>query len=80
MGQLKRRIEKEYDYEMGLPEILSIIDDAKKEFPKCRTWNQFVENMKEADVWYDVLDNKQIGVLLDWMLKFMEIHEKWFGE
>lgn len=38
-GELKKRIAKEYDCEMGLPEILAIIDEAEKEFPTLSAWN-----------------------------------------
>jgi len=40
-------------------------------FPRNETWDFFVEAMKYADVWYDVIDSKEVGEILDYMYKIM---------
>lgn len=42
-----------------------------KPFPRNKTWDQFVEDMKEADVWYNVLDSPEEGEILDYMFEIM---------
>lgn len=42
----------------------------KSDFPRNETWDQFVEDMKEADVWYNVLD-EGVGEVLDYMYEIM---------
>lgn len=62
------------------------INDAKKDFPKSEVWERFMEEMfnkdgsYKADVWYDILDNKDVGEILDWIIEFMVVFKKWMGE
>jgi hypothetical protein len=65
--------------------IMVLIDEARADFPKSEVWQRFMKDMFNddgtyaADVWYDVLDNVDIGNILDWIIEFMKVHKKWFG-
>ena len=43
-------------------------------------WDKFVEDMKDADAWYDVLDSPDIGNILNHMFDVKNWKEKWFGQ
>jgi len=40
-------------------------------FPRNKTWDKFVAEMKYADVWYNVLDSPEEGEILDYMYEVM---------
>lgn len=67
-------------------EVYDVLDEAKQDFPKSKVWEQFMREMfnkdgsYKADVWYDILDEKDVGEILDWIIEFMKKFEKWFGE
>ena len=42
-----------------------------KPFPRNKTWDTFVEDMKTADVWYNVIDSPEEGEIIDYMFKIM---------
>ena len=48
--------------------------------PVCEEWNQFTEDMKGADVWYDVLDSPEEGKILDYLYEIMAWKKKWFSQ
>lgn len=65
-------------------DLFTIVRNAREEFPKCERWDEFIDEMFDhtgelkADVWYDVLDNESVGEILDWMIEFMKVWNKYF--
>ena len=67
------------DYHSYYQKVKDTFVEAKTEFPTCKEWDQFTEDMKDADVWYNVLDSPEEGKILDYLYEIMVWRERWFG-